>query len=59
MKKLTNLLDTRSSSTSTSSSSSSPSSRSSSSSTTIATTCPINAYELSQDLQDKQIEMLE
>ncbi|CAF4951437.1 unnamed protein product, partial [Rotaria socialis] len=56
MKKLTNLLDTGSSSTSTSSS---PSSRSSSSSTTIATTCPINAYELSQDLQDKQIEMLE
>ncbi|CAF1561262.1 unnamed protein product [Rotaria magnacalcarata] len=58
MKKMTNLFDIQSPSTSTSSSSS-PSSPSSSSSTTTATTCPINAYELSQDLQDKQIEMLE
>ncbi|CAF0761114.1 unnamed protein product [Rotaria sordida] len=53
--KMINHIDTRSSS----SSSSSSSTTTTTTTTTTATNCPINAYELSQDLQDKQIEMLE
>ncbi|CAF0909486.1 unnamed protein product [Adineta steineri] len=47
--KMTNHIDIRSTT----------SSSSSSSSTTTTTNCPTNTYELSQDLHDKQIEMLE
>ena len=55
--RMTNSADIRSSTTLSSSSSSSTSS--STTTTTTSSSGPTNAYELSQDLHDKQIEMLE